>query len=101
VRHEWSARTGVGKAVGKAVETTVGKAVELMGCGRGAWVQATYAGWQTNRGLVLADMGNYTAALAAHDRAIEANPNVTVVWSNRAGVYEHLKRCESTHASPT
>lgn len=55
---------------------------------------ATYAGWQTNRGLVLADMGNYTAALAAHDRAIEANPNVTVAWSNRAGVYEHLKRWE-------
>lgn len=71
--------------------------IDLRRAGDLLW-QESYAGWQTNRGLILADMGNYSAALEAHDMAVTTNPNVTVAWSNRAGVYEHLQRYASSAA---
>ena len=50
-----------------------------------AELSAFHAGWQTNRGLVLADMGNHEGALEAHTLAIARSPSVTAAWSNRAG----------------
>ena len=57
-----------------------------------AELEGVYAGWQTNRGLVLTDMGDDMMALEAHTIAIDRAPNAAAAWSNRAGMFRYTRR---------
>lgn len=65
----------------------------------GRWGDAKPAYAWDMKGLALAKLGRHEESLAAHDRAVELDPNDPISWYNRGVALSDLERYEEAIAS--